>query len=232
MQSNILPACLRTFCLRVRIFDRLSCEGYVFMTHLGAPAGWGASAIYRPRGTARRVSGCPPNTDILVLASLSFGLRRRLSAEGFDLLTSAPDSTKTFNLPTRFSATTKALQRRALYRSELPFLWQGPMENSTGARHCLAACFEALERRRLSVAIAIGCLVASSPVFATHFSPSPPYPLKWTVIPPTSISLSSSLCHLSSRFLHVIKPRGSRATDIKWPRNSVTSPPSGLLPPG
>ena len=90
------------------------------MTHLGVPAGWGASAIYQPRGTARRVLGCPPNTDILVLASLSFGLRRRLSAEGVDLLTSAPDSTKTFNLPTRFSATTKALQRRALYRSELP----------------------------------------------------------------------------------------------------------------
>ena len=103
----------------------------------------------------------------------------------------------------------------AFYRSELPFLWQGPMEISNGTSHCLAACFDALERRRLSVAVAIGCLVTSPPVFATHFSPSPPYPLMWTVIPPTSISLSSSPCHLSSRFLPVINPHGSRTTDIK-----------------
>ena len=44
----------------------------------------------------------------------------------------------------------KAFRRRALYQSELPLLWQGPVGNSNGTRHCLAACLEALERRRLS----------------------------------------------------------------------------------
>ena len=118
----------------------------------------------------------------------------------------------------------KAFQRRALFRSERLFLWQVPMENSHGAHHCLAACFATLERRRLSVTIAIGCVVTSPPYLQPIFP-----------VPSLSFGVDGNTAHLNLIVLLPMPPLFplppcDQASRIKDHRHQVAQK-LGHLPP-